>query len=197
MKKLIFILFLFPFILLSQTLRDSIEWNNPYYKIIYSEVLEQPRYAYYRVVCPTSTTSRAGLDFTLESGIITSDNYDYINNEWDKGHLAPVGSLRCDRDMVASTFSYVNCALQHYKLNRGIWKTLEIREQYLATQYPEVYVIIQVDFAREPKRVSTNAAIPLGFYKEIKFGNKKECYYFYNTTPKFTELEQYKCKCRD
>lgn len=175
----------------AQHLRDSVDFNTPYYKIVYSEVLEQPRSAYYRVVCPTATTSRSGMDFYKEQNLHTSDNADYVNNVWDKGHMAPVASIRCDKDMVHATFSYANCALQHQRLNRGVWKALESYEQKLATQYEEVYVSIRVIFDDEPIRLETNAAIPVGFYKTIRYNGISETYYFPNTDPISKNLNDY------
>ena len=192
--------FLFLFWILSsaisfaQTLKDSVDYKTPYFNIVYSEVLEQPKSAYYRVVCPTSTTSRSGMDFYTESKIHTSNNADYVNNVWDKGHLAPVGSIRCNKDMVHATFTYVNCTLQHERLNRGVWKTLEAREQQLAQQHPEVYVTIRVVFDTNPTRLATNAAIPKGFYKTITYGNVTEKYYFPNIDPVSKDINYYKCK---
>ena len=72
------------------------------------------------------------MNFYTQEGIETSDNYDYVNNEYDKGHMAPAGSLNCDTDMLYKTFSYVNCALQQENLNRGVWKKLENRERVLS-----------------------------------------------------------------
>jgi hypothetical protein len=46
-------------------------------------------------------------------------------------------------------------------------------------------------------RVTTGAAIPLGYYKELKVGNRKECYYFPNKAPVTKELNDYKCNCRN
>ena len=177
----------------AQVLRDSVNFKTPYFDIVYSEVLEQPKSAFYRVVCPTATTSRAGMDFYTEPKLHTSDNADYVANVWDKGHLAPVGSIRCDKNMVHATFTYANCALQHERLNRGVWRSLEAREQQLAQQYSEVYVTIRVVFDANPPRVATNAAIPKGFYKTIKYGNKVETYYFPNTEPVSKEINYYKC----
>ena len=198
MKKLCLVLLLVFWQVASfaQTLRDSVNFNTPYFNIVYSEVLEQPLSAYYRVVCPTSNTSRSGMDFYTEPKLHTSDNADYVNNVWDKGHLAPVGSVRCDKNMVYATFTYANCALQHQRLNRGVWRSLEAYEQQLAQQYEEVYVTIRVVFDDNPIRLETNAAIPLGFYKTLKYGDKfgfiQETYYFPNTEPINKEISYYK-----
>ena len=88
MKKTLFLLLTFVSLNAFGQLRDSLWWTNPYFKIAYSEVLEEPRYVEYRVACPTGNASRSGMGFYKEKGIKTSDHNDYVNNEWDKGHMA-------------------------------------------------------------------------------------------------------------
>jgi len=136
------------------------------------------------------------MEFFKEDGIKTSDNKDYEENVWDKGHMAPAAHFNCTRDMLFETFTYMNCALQHQSLNRGVWKHLESRERELANQNSFVEVTIRVEFDKPAARVPTNAAIPKGFYKELKYGGIKECYYFPNVMPTYTNYKDYKCKCR-
>ena len=59
-----------------------------------------------------------------------------------------------------------------------------------------VEVTIRVVFDKNPSRVPAGAAIPKGFYKEIKYGNKKDCYYFPNQAPMLKTYNDYKCNCR-
>ena len=194
MKKLIFLL-LFPISLYAQ-LNDSIYWNTPYFIINYSEILEGPRSIRYTVACHSGTASRSGMEFYKEKNIHTSDNKDYEANEWDKGHMAPAASFNCNRDMLFSTFTYINSSPQHQSLNRGVWKKLEVRERELATK-GAVRVFIRVEYPTTPIRVTAGAAIPFGYYKELKVGNNRECYYFKNMIPKTSDLEAYKCPCRN
>jgi len=194
MKKLL-LLFLLPISLFGQ-LRDSVYFNNNNFTVNYSETLEGPRSIRYTVLCPTGTASRSGMEFYTEKNIKTSDHKDYEANEWDKGHMAPAASFNCNRDMLFSTFTYVNSSLQQQSLNRGVWKKLEVRERELVAQGP-VQVFIRVEYPANPKRVPTNAAIPTGYYKEIKVGNKRECYYFKNVAPSTSDLEAFKCNCRN
>ncbi len=176
-------------------LNDSLVWNTPYFKIVYSEVLEQPRRVEYSVPCPKGTASRSGLDFYTEKGIKTSDHHDYVNNEWDKGHMAPAAAFSCTRDMIAETFTYVNCALQQENLNRGAWRLLEAKERKLA-EHNQVQVLIVVEFGKGAKKLPTGATIPTGFYKEIRYDNIRECYYFPNSRPATTDFTNFVCKCR-
>ena len=202
MKKLLFLVGILGLFFQScaQPAQDLkvVNWNTPYFVINYSQTLEQPLTVSYRVACTDGNASRKGLDFHGETGIHTSDNNDYYNNVWDKGHMAPAASFNCNSDMLWETFTYLNCALQHEKLNRGIWKELEERERYMSNWVGEMaYVYIEVDFDEIPERVPGGAAIPLGFYKEILFGDYRECYWFPNEQPTSGELDDYKCDCRD
>ena len=194
-KKALLLFLLLPFTVVAQ-LRDSVNFDNGSFKIVYSETLEGPRSVRYTVLCPTGTASRSGTDFYKESTIHTSDNDDYVANEWDKGHMAPAASFNCTTEMLRGTFTYVNSSLQQQSLNRGVWKKLEVRERELAKEGP-VQVFIRAEYENNPRRVPTNAAIPIGYYKEIKVGNSRECYYFKNVKPETSELEAFKCKCRN
>ncbi len=194
MKKLLLLLLL-PISLFAQ-LRDSVYYTTPNFIINYSETLEGPRSIRYTVACPAGTASRAGMEFYTEKGVKTSDHKDYEANEWDKGHMAPAASFNCNRDMLFSTFTYVNSSLQQQSLNRGVWKKLEVRERELAAT-GDVKVFIRVEYGNNPTRVPTNAAIPVGYYKELKVGNKRECYYFKNIAPTTSDLETFKCPCKN
>ena len=176
----------------------NIQWNSPHYEVIYSQEYEQPLAVAYRVCGIDGTASRKGIGFYTEEGVRTSDDADYYNNVWDKGHMAPAASLNCEYRMLQETFSYINCALQHEKLNRGVWKSLEQRERELSRKYDQMAdVFIEIDFTDNPTRVPGGAAIPYGFYKEIWVGDLRECYWFRNNVPKSDKIEDYKCKCRE
>lgn len=175
---------LLPFLLLvgSHTLygQELKTIKTEIFEVEYSEELEQPIKLTYIVQCPMGDASRSGLDFRKVEGYHTSDNEDYKDNVWDKGHLAPAAAFNCDREMVKATFSYLNCALQHEGLNRGPWKELERFERDLAKIYPEVSVLIIVNFDETPERVPGGAAIPTSFTKEITFGERTIKFLFPN-----------------
>jgi len=202
MPWLLVALFFFGGSSLFAQLKDSVNFDNGNFKIVYSEVLEGPRSVRYKVECPNGEASRKGMDFYEDSNIHTSDDEDYVANEWDKGHMAPAASFNCNTEILYSTFTYVNSSLQQQSLNRGVWKKLENRERTLAQEYSNVEVFIRVKYDENPPRVPTNAAIPKGYYKEIRYNNPSqggsfvECYYFKNEKPESKELEDYKCNCQ-
>lgn len=167
----------------SHQLRDSVFIDKGIYEVMYSEKLEQPLWVKYKVTCLDGTVKRAGLNFYTESNYVTSDDSDYINNEWDKGHLAPAADFNCDKKSLFITFSYLNCSLQHKDLNRGLWRLLEIQERKWASKEP-ITVLIKLVFNNSLK-LKSGATVPSGFYKKIYFENshKVRVFYFKNITP--------------
>lgn len=191
MKKLLFVLFALPFIAFTQ---PDVKVDKGYYKVNYSQKLKQPLTVDYGIKTKECTATRSGMDFFAEKGVITSSNADYANNEWDKGHMAPAADFCYSRDAMLSTFSYANCALQHYKLNRGVWKELEALERVWA-QKDSIIIHIDVIFDANPKKTASGAAIPSAFRKTITFAStgKKLVYEFPNVPPTKT-LDKYLIK---
>jgi len=141
------------------------------FKIIYSEEYQQPISVEYDVQCPDGNASRKGMNFYGVDSVITSNNADYKNNVWDKGHMVPAAAFNCDTETLRETFSYLNCALQHQGLNRGPWKELEAFERNLAKVHSLVVVLITIHFDPESGLLPTGARVPTGFTKEIFTGS--------------------------
>ena len=174
MKKVysIILLALCPILLFGQG-DTPIRIKTDIFTVVYSEAYEQPLQVNYRVFCPSGDADRGGMDFHKVEGVKTSDNYDYIGNPYDKGHLAPAAAFKCDKETLRKTFSYLNCALQHMGLNRGPWKELERFERNLAKVYENIDVVIYVHFENEPEYVKGGALIPSGFTKVISINNER------------------------
>lgn len=191
--RLLFTVILFLPLLLNAQLRDSVFVKTPIFNVVYSEKLQQPKWVEYNVICHDGKISRKGLDFYPVKGIVTSTNEDYENNIYDKGHLAPAADFNCNQDYLKQTFSYLNCVLQHEKLNRGTWRLLEAHERELAKQY-KVSVEIRMYYSKNSKVLTTGATIPDSFTKTIMYNNKKEKYFFKNEEPKSSDYNNYKVK---
>lgn len=186
------LLFLFtPLLLFSQ-----VKVETPYFDVIYSEEKQQPLSVEYKVLCNSEsiTFKRGGMGFYKNDSIVTSDDADYYKNEWDKGHLAPAADFNCDESALKSTFTYLNCALQHKDLNRGTWKYLEDYVRKLADT-SEVKVKVDVIFKENSKRLPTGAVIPDGFRKTIWLnGNLFGIWYFPNKPAKELNVNLYRLK---
>ena len=193
MKKLLLTLtFILPLFLLSQkTLRDSIYIKTNMFEIVYSEKLQQPKFIRYTVQCPNGSASRKGMDFYTCDSIFTSDNKDYENNPYDKGHLAPAADFNCDKETLFKTFTYLNCSLQQENLNRTTWRLLEARERELAKTNKTVVVEIRCVFSKTSIVLPTGATVPDSYIKTIKYGKITDKYFFENKKPISTDYNKY------
>lgn len=189
MKKLLLILFLLPTLIFAQK-RDSVYFQSPIFKGMYSEVFEQPLWIEYTVLCPDGKAKRDGMDFFTVDTILTSNNADYENNVYDKGHLAPAADFNCTKPMLLSTFSYLNCCLQNQYLNRGTWRLLEEHERQLA-KTNTVKVKIVLVFGKTSVKLPTGATVPVGFYKIITVGKTTTKYYFKNERPVTSDFKKF------
>lgn len=163
------------------------------FDVCYSSIKQQPLWLYYEVECQGSGFSRKGLNFKKDIYFtgITSDNADYYKNVWDKGHLAPAADFNCNYENLISTFNYLNCGLQHEKLNRGPWKNLEKFERKLSETYT-VSVMIVLEYDNESILLVSGALVPSYFVKILSFDNKIQAYRFPNNSSVYrTNWEDY------
>lgn len=160
------------------------------FRVSYSVEKEQPLWVEYTVLCPNGDASRSGMDFWEPDGIHTSDDEDYENNVWDKGHLAPAAAFNCNKEMLRKTFNYLNSALQHQSLNRGIWNRLEAFERDLANFYT-VEVRVDVIFDENSQHLATGAVVPSFFKKTMKWDDKTAEFLFPNIDTSGTDWIDY------
>lgn len=138
--------------------------------------------------------------FKAPSGIITSDDEDY-NNPYDKGHLVPKESFP-ETEYNDFMYSFLNCALMHKTLNRGVWSILEKKERKISNS-AVLKVKILLSFGKN-NIVAGGASIPDFFTKILeyrKFDENdeeiyiREVYTFPNdASVKGKDIETYKVK---
>ena len=163
--------------------RTDVRIKNNVFSVSYNETLEQPNWVEYEVRNITKKFDRGSMDFYTPKNVYTSDNEDYKNNVWDKGHMAPAAAFTDTKENLKTTFSYLNCSLQFDKLNRGAWRELEAQERAWAKQFGTLKVRIVLHFKPNHLVLPTGGHIPNGYWKHITFPNgNKECFYFPNST---------------
>jgi len=168
------------------------------YSVLYSQELEQPVEVSFIVNCAIPELDRSGKNFKSSPyDIKTSDNDDYKNNVWDKGHMAPAASFACNAAQFNQTFYWLNSALQHEALNRGPWKEVEAFERELAKVFDTVRVDILVDFPAWCEVLETGATVPDAFRRHIQFGDQDVWLYFPNdSTVKGKDWSEFKTALR-
>jgi endonuclease G len=197
MKKLLTLILSFALLSVNgqSKLRDSVKVTNDVFSVIYSEKLEQPIWLKYRSTNRPTNVNRGSMDFYSEKLIKTSDNEDYKNNIYDKGHIAPAATFSDNMENLKQTFSYLNSTLQDQYLNRGEWRLLEEQERKW-DDLESLTVIVKVFFDETSKKLPTGATVPSYFQKHIYFEKQKKwkCFVFLNEKPKFA-WEQLEMVC--
>ena len=172
--------------------KTSIIIDKGVYTVSYNEAYEQPNWVKYTVNNRPKNVDRGGMDFYKENGVLTSDDDDYYNNPWDKGHLAPAAAFSDTYDNLYSTFSFLNCAMQIDNLNRGEWRELEQQVRGWSVN-SSIDVEIELVFGDEVR--STGVRLPIGFWKRLTFSDgSKKCFYFPNTNTD-RNWDQYQVNC--
>ena len=200
---------------LDYAVKNTVTWDNAYagYYVdkngtvtnskIYDEEEKQIVIEY-----PKSTTTKIDTiiketkltKFVAPTGVITSDDGDY-KQPYDKGHLAPKQSFP-NNEYNDFMFSFLNCALMHRSLNRGLWKALENKERGISKS-AVLKVKILVSFGKN-NVVDGGASVPDFFTKILDYKkfdenneviNVREVYTFPNdASVKGKDIENYKVK---
>jgi endonuclease G len=114
---------------------------------------------------------------------------DYVGSGYDRGHMAPAADNQCSgQDAMIESFYFSNMAPQYGQLNRGDWKTLEMRTRELAKSLDSIKVWTgSIGERRKIGRVS----VPEKCWKVIYIKSKKEwkAYIFTNDQSKADGIE--------
>lgn len=152
------------------------------FTVLYSESKQQPISLTYLSTDRPKNVDRGSMNFYTERDYYTSDNNDYKGNPYDKGHLAPAATFSDSYGNLRQTFTYLNCALQKDKLNRGAWRLLEEQERKWDDEQ-NLEITIDVEFT--DSILPYGATLPSKFIKHIHFlkDHTYKCYDFPNVDP--------------
>ena len=69
------------------------------------------------------------------------EHSDYTNSGYDRGHMAPAGDMKWDKDAMQESFYMSNICPQNHNLNIGRWNDLETKCRTWANKYNKVYIV--------------------------------------------------------
>ena len=175
--------------------RDEVIIENNVFKVWYSEVKEQPTKLIYTSTNRPKNVDRGSMNFYTEGDVYTSNNADYYNNVWDKGHLAPAATYSDSMVNLKQTFSFLNCALQNQYLNRGEWRLLEEEEREW-DDIENLTITVELEWNGDYEVLPTCGHIPTHMIKTIYFETSGTCrkFRFPNEQPTMG-WEEYEVDC--
>lgn len=190
MKKIIIITLLF----LQVSYGQSVKLDFENYTTIFSLELKQPLYTHYTLKYSDLKEKIKRKDFRkcpLIPQSSQANKSDYKKDTvYDIGHLSPFLDLNQSTRTILETSYYTNTAPQHYKLNRGVWRQIELFTHELCKKNKynmEVYTLVTYG----ENKIGT-LKIPTFFYKLIIIENKYFAFRFQNTTPVNSNYFYYK-----
>lgn len=134
---------------------------------------------FYNMTVDCSISVRDKCEFKKESNIsdkFSQKNTDYINSNYDRGHLAASSNHRDNQIAQCETFYLSNISPQRPKFNRDHWRKLEHYVQLLTQTYDAVYVITGPSFPKispKSKKISdefigpSRIFVPKQYFKSI------------------------------
>lgn len=145
MKKLLFLIAIITaFTGLAQ---DTVTVKHHAYTTVFINSAKIPALVTYtlhksQITCPGAKIARTN-NFKADPLIPgTSLSRDYNKSGYDQGHNMSAQDNSCDGSDMAECFYYSNMFPQTPKLNRGVWKSLEVQERAWAVEYDSIVVFI-------------------------------------------------------
>ncbi|WP_430812480.1 MULTISPECIES: DNA/RNA non-specific endonuclease [unclassified Carboxylicivirga] len=153
----------------SSTTGQVIKHN--YYSLSYSEADEQPEWVYYTISKASLAGSEARTDNFRPDPKVTSGSAtlsDYKGSGFDRGHLAPAGSMKHSRTAMSESFYLSNMSPQLPAFNRGIWKNLESLVRDWARNSEEIHVVTGPILNTKKASIGANkVSVPGHYYKIV------------------------------
>ena len=110
--------------------------------------------------------------------------------------MAPAAAFSDSEANLKATFSFLNCTLQHQRLNRKEWAELEQQVRDWARDFGDMSVEIDVLFESNHQVLPTGAHVPSGFIKRIQFPDGvAKCFYFPNEDTFNKNWTQFEVAC--
>jgi endonuclease G len=141
------------------------------YSLSYNEQAEQADWVSYKLT-PSSISNDIGRtndfreDSLVQNGSATLA--DYWHSGYDRGHLAPAGSMKNDTESMSESFFMSNMSPQIPGFNRGVWKRLEEKVRYWVESNDSVFVTTGPILDKPIDTIGTNNVIvPRAYYKTL------------------------------
>ena len=202
MARFVLSIFIVLFINVSLEAQDTVRLIHKEYTTVFSKSKKYPVLVEWwltkqKVTC-TSPVPRK--DQFIPDPLLASETdltKDYTGSGFDRGHMAPAADNQCSGpDAMKECFYFSNMTPQYGSLNRGDWKTLEMRTRELAQSQDSVR--IWTGSVGESKKVQ-RLSIPEKCWKivYIKKTNEWQAYIFNNDQSKANGLEDNKVTIQD
>ena len=151
------------------------------FTISYHDTWKMPQWvAWYLTTERVEGKEKRTDDFLTDPDLPTqvlSEDSDYRNSRYDRGHMAPAGDMKWNEQAMIESFYMSNICPQAPNLNRGDWRILEENCRKWAQEHQTPLYIVcgpLVESEKKHKRIGKNkVTVPDGFFKVVlKLGDE-------------------------
>ena len=104
--------------------------------------------------------------------------YDYSHSGYDRGHMAPAGDMKWNKQAMQESFYMSNICPQDHNLNTEDWNDLEMKTREWARRYGKVYIVCGPIYngKRNEYIGEHRVKVPDAFFKVILINNDNKQY---------------------
>lgn len=151
--------------------KNTSELCNSFYVVVYDYKLKAPLFSSAVVKERVADISRVD-DFRPDDRLLPfqrAELSDYKNSQFDRGHLTPAGDASTSKEM-SETFLLSNIIPQPARLNRTVWKKLEMQIRRQTTSTTRIVTGAIYDYTSQAQTIGKNKIpVPIGLYKIVYF----------------------------
>lgn len=150
------------------------------YTLSYSNQMRTPQWVAWELTkAETRGEEERSSEFQTDPYVIGTkvETYDYSRSGYDRGHMAPAGDMKWDKQAMQESFYMSNICPQDHNLNKGDWNDLEIKTREWARRYGKAYVVCGPIYqkGKKIKYIGNNrVAVPHAFFKAILIYQKNK-----------------------
>ena len=142
-----------------------------YYTLAYSEESEQASWVAYKITTDNFNSSIKRKDaFRVDPQVstVSAELSDYRKSGYDRGHLAPAGSMKINAISMSESFFMSNMSPQLAGFNRGVWKKLEGEVRSITSNSDSVFVVTGPILDDPIEFIGKNkVAVPKAYFKTL------------------------------
>ena len=150
------------------------------YTLSYNNQMRTPQWVAWELTkAETRGEEERSSEFQTDPYVIGTkvETYDYSRSGYDRGHMAPAGDMKWDKQAMQESFYMSNICPQVHALNAGLWNTLENRVRTWAQRDSAIIVVCGPIVSQQHSTIGKNrVAVPSHYYKIIAAP--------YSTTPR-------------
>ncbi|MFT5822124.1 MAG: endonuclease G [Crocinitomix sp.] len=141
------------------------------YSLSYDEQAEQADWVFYKLTRSSiSSFIKRSNDYRedpfVNEGSATLD--DYRGSGYDRGHLAPAGSMKLGAQSMSHSFFMSNISPQYPAFNRGVWKRLEGKVRFWVESKDSIFVVTGPVLDSPLDTIGgNNVIVPRAYYKTL------------------------------